>query len=44
MKPLLKARLASYDGRGFTLGCGDDLTIRVVALAVAGVHSGPEPF
>jgi hypothetical protein len=24
MKPLPNARLASYDGRGFTLDCGDD--------------------
>ena len=33
MKPILSGRLSSRDGRGFTLDCGDDLTMRIVALA-----------
>jgi alpha-glucosidase len=33
MKPILNARLSSRDGRGVTLDCGDDHTMRIVALA-----------
>jgi alpha-glucosidase len=33
MKPILNARLSSRDGRGVTLDCGDDRTMRIVALA-----------
>ena len=33
MRPILNARLSSRDGRGFTLDCGDGVTMRIVALA-----------
>ena len=33
MKPILRARLASSDDRGFMLDCGDGAAMRIVALA-----------
>jgi alpha-glucosidase len=33
MKPILRARLNSRDSRSLTLDCGDDATMRIVALA-----------
>ena len=33
MKPILRACLSARDSRGFTLDCGDEAAMRIVALA-----------
>ena len=33
MKPILRASLSARDSRGFTLDCGDEAAMRIVALA-----------